>query len=90
MLLATMLVFDKYEPDAFEDWYIRAVLADEPPDRLAKARKRFAAAGGATAVFDDAIRLKRQLDAARRAGTSARRPACSTAASSGQPGRASP
>ena len=30
-----MLVFRKYEPDAFENWYIQAALAEEPPDRLA-------------------------------------------------------
>ena len=71
-VFSNMLVFDKYEPDAFENWYVRAVLADEPPDRLAKARKRFVAAEGDPAFFDAAIEavktdragaiLKEQLD----------------------------
>ena len=52
---SNMQIFGKYEPDAFEDWYIRAALAEEPPDRLAKARKRFAAVGGDPAFFDAVI-----------------------------------
>jgi hypothetical protein len=50
-----MLCFGKYEPDAFEDWYIRAALAEEPADRLAKARKRVAAAGIDPSFFDAVI-----------------------------------
>jgi hypothetical protein len=50
-----MLTFGKYEPDAFEDWYMRSALAEEPPDRLAKARKRVAAAGIDPKFFDAVI-----------------------------------
>ena len=50
-----MLVFRKYEPDAFENWYIQAALAEEPPDRLARARKRVVEAGVDPAFFDAVI-----------------------------------
>lgn len=52
---ANMLSFDKKEPDAFEHWYVRATLAEEPADRLSKARKKFVAAGGGPARFDKTI-----------------------------------
>ena len=52
---ANMLVFDKIEPDAFEHWYVRATLAEEPADRLSKACKQFVAAGGDPAHFDKTI-----------------------------------
>ena len=52
---ANMLSFDKKEPDAFEHWYVRAALAEEPADRLSKARKKFVAAGGDLARFDKTI-----------------------------------
>ena len=50
-----MLALGKYEPDAFESWYIQAALAEEPPDRLARARKRVVEAGVDPAFFDAMI-----------------------------------
>jgi hypothetical protein len=44
--------FVRTEPDVFEEWYVRAALAEEPPDRLRQARKRVQAAGFDPAVFD--------------------------------------
>ena len=50
-----MLVFRKYEPDAFENWYVQSALAEEPPVRLARARKRVVEAGVDPAFFDAVI-----------------------------------
>ena len=40
-----LFILGASEAGAFEDWYIRAALAEDPADRLAKFRKRIAAAG---------------------------------------------
>lgn len=54
-----LLMFEKPEADYFEEWYIRAALAEAPADHLAKARKRVAAAGVRVRLFDDVIRASR-------------------------------
>jgi hypothetical protein len=46
----------------FEDWYIRAALAEEPADRLAKARKRVEAAGVDPRFFDAVIEVSRSAN----------------------------
>jgi hypothetical protein len=56
------LGFEQAQPDAFEDWYIRAALAEEPPDRLAKARKRVASAGVDPQLFDAVIEASRSAN----------------------------
>lgn len=50
------------EAGAFEDWYIRAALAEEPSDRLAKFRKRIVAAGIDAAFFDAVLAASRSAD----------------------------
>ena len=51
-----MLTFAKTAPDAFEDWYVRAALAEEPADRLKQARMRVKKAGIDPKFFDDVVR----------------------------------
>jgi hypothetical protein len=50
-----LLMFKKPEPDCFAEWYIRATLAEAPPDRVAKARKRAAVAGLDVRFFDAVV-----------------------------------
>ena len=57
-----MLALGKYDPDAFERWYIQAALAEEPPDRLARARKRVVKAGVDPAFFDAMIESRAPLE----------------------------
>ena len=51
-----MVVFARPEQDKFWDWYIRAALAEEPPDRLAAARKRVVQAGVDPKIFDETMK----------------------------------
>jgi hypothetical protein len=50
------------EAGAFEDWYVRAALAEEPTDRLAKFRKRIVAAGIDPTFFDAVIAASRSAN----------------------------
>ena len=43
------------EVETFWDWYIRAALAEEPPDRLAAARKAVVQVGVSPQAFDEGI-----------------------------------
>jgi len=47
---------------AFEDWYIRAALAEEPLDRLAQFRKRVVAAGIDPTFLDEVVAASRSAD----------------------------
>jgi hypothetical protein len=53
------LSFGKVEAGLFEEWYIRSALAEESPNRLARARKRAQAAGVDPRFFDDVIAATR-------------------------------
>jgi hypothetical protein len=59
---SNMLAFGKPDSGAFEDWYIRAALAEEPPDRFAKARKRVAAAGVNPQLLDEVLTASRSAN----------------------------
>ena len=50
------LSFARPESEGFWDWYIRAALAEEPPDRLAGVRSRVQDAGVEPDQFDQAMR----------------------------------
>jgi hypothetical protein len=50
-----LTIFPRREPDEFEEWHVRAALAEEPADRLARARKRATALGVEASFFDAAI-----------------------------------
>lgn len=57
-----LYVLGASEAGAFEEWYIRAALAEEPTDRLAKFRKRIEAAGIAPKFLDAVIAASRTAD----------------------------
>jgi hypothetical protein len=57
-----LFILGRSEAGAFEDWYIRAALAEEPPDRLAKTRKRVIAAGISPEFFDAVIAASRSAN----------------------------
>jgi hypothetical protein len=52
-------VLETQQPDVFEDWYVRAALAEEPADRLSKARARVVAAGIDGTLFDGVVEAAR-------------------------------
>jgi hypothetical protein len=54
-----LYVLGKPEAGAFEEWYIRAALAEEPADRLAKFRRRIVAAGINPQFFDAVMAASR-------------------------------
>ena len=54
-----MLVFEKPAADVFEEWYIRAALAEAPPDHWARARAAAVASGVEPRLVDSVIAAAR-------------------------------
>ena len=57
-----LTIFPRRAPDEFEEWHVRAALAEEPADRLARARKKAAALGVDGGFFDAAIAASSSAD----------------------------